>query len=207
MDAKFHRMFSVPVLQTAPYKFSKEELDIVRNEKNNIMDNVGKNVSTTDTSVFKKLPKMYEFCNYHLQYYIRELIKVIPDIEFYITQSWINFNPKGSFHHTHYHPNSLISGVFAIQNNSNIPFILDRPPPAKIFDNLLTVYDYSELNEFNSAKTTIDLPTGTLILFPSKLFHQVPENKETEDRITLAFNTFLKGKLGGPSSFLGELKL
>ena len=111
MDAKFHRMFSVPVLQTAPYKFSKEELDIVRNEKNNIMDNVGKNVSTTDTSVFKKLPKMYEFCNYHLQYYIRELIKVIPDIEFYITQSWINFNPKGSFHHTHYHPNSLISGV------------------------------------------------------------------------------------------------
>jgi hypothetical protein len=39
------------------------------------------------------------------------------------------------------------------------------------------------------------------------LFHQVPENKETEDRITLAFNSFLKGKLGGPTSFLGELKL
>jgi ectoine hydroxylase-related dioxygenase (phytanoyl-CoA dioxygenase family) len=66
---------------------------------------------------------------------------------------------------------------------------------------------YTELNEFNAAKITVNLPTGSLILFPSKLFHQVPENKETEDRITLAFNSFLKGKLGGPTSFLGELKL
>lgn len=207
MEARLHRLFSVPVLQTEPYKFSEEELNIVRQEKNNIMDNVGKNVSTTDTFVFKKLPKMYEFCNYHLQYYIKEVIKVIPSIEFYITQSWINYNPKGSHHHTHYHPNSLISGVFAIQNDTNIPFILDRPPPTKIFDNLLTIYDYSQLNEFNSAKTHVSLPTGSLILFPSKLFHQVPENKETQDRISLAFNTFLKGNLGGPSSFLGELKL
>lgn len=207
MTTQIHRMFSAPVLQTEPYQFSKEELDLIRQQKNNIMDNVGKNVSTTDTYILKKFPKMYEFCNYHLQQYIKEIIKVIPSIEFYITQSWINFNPKDSYHHEHYHPNSLISGVFALQNDSNIPFILSRPTPTKIFDNLLTIYDYTELNEFNAAKVTVSLPTGSLILFPSKLFHQVPENKETKDRITLAFNTFLKGKLGGPTSFLGELKL
>ena len=207
MDIQLHRLFSVPLLQSAPYRFSQEELDIVKKEKNFVMDNVGNNASSRNTNVFKNLPKMYKFCNDHLQKYIKEIIQVVPEVEFYITQSWINYNPQGSHHHTHYHPNSLISGVFAIQNDSDVPFILDRPPTAKIFDNLLTIYDYTQLNEFNSAKVTVSLPTGTLILFPSKLFHQVPENKETKDRISLAFNTFLKGNLGGPSSFLGELKL
>ena len=207
MEQQLHRLFSTPVLQSEPYKFSEEELNIIKNEKNYIMDNVGKNVSSRDTNVFKKLPKMYDFCNHHLQVYIKDIIKVIPSIEFYITQSWINFNPKGSHHHEHYHPNSLISGVFALQNESNVPIVLSRPTPTKIFDNLLTIYDYAEPNEFNSAKVHVSLPTGSLILFPSKLFHQVPTNNDDQERITLAFNSFLKGNLGGPTSFLGELKL
>jgi uncharacterized protein (TIGR02466 family) len=202
-----HKVFSTPVLQTKPISFLKEELDIVQQEKNNLMDNFGKNFSTKNTYVLKKLPKMYEFCNYHLQIYVKEVMKVVPNIEFYITQSWINYNPSGSFHHAHYHPNSLISGVLSIQNDSNVPLMLDKPVSAKVFDNLLAMYDYTEMNEFNSPKLSFNLPTGSLILFPSKLFHDVPQNNNSGDRITLAFNTFLKGELGGPEDFLGKLHI
>tara|TARA_R110000751_G_scaffold190403_1_gene296214 strand:- start:701 stop:1318 length:618 start_codon:yes stop_codon:yes gene_type:complete len=202
-----HKVFSTPVLQTKPCSFTQEELNIVQKEKNNLMDNFGKNFSTRDTYVFKKLPKMYDFCNATLQHYVKDILKVNPKIDFYITQSWINYNPKESFHHAHFHPNSLLSGVLAIQNDSNIPLMLDRPHATKIFDNLLAIYDYSELNEFNSPKMSFSLPTGSLILFPSKIFHDVPKNDTSEDRITLAFNTFIRGDIGGPEDFLGKLHI
>ena len=36
-----------------------------------------------------------------------------------ITQCWANRNPKGSRHHEHVHPNSIISGVMYFQINEN----------------------------------------------------------------------------------------
>ena len=53
-----HKVFSTPVLQTKPCSFTQEELKIVKEEKNNLMDNFGKNFSTRDTYVLKKLPNV-----------------------------------------------------------------------------------------------------------------------------------------------------
>ena len=38
-----------------------------------------------------------------------------------ITQCWANRNPKGSRHHEHVHPNSIISGVMYFQINEKLP--------------------------------------------------------------------------------------
>jgi len=38
-----------------------------------------------------------------------------------ITQCWANRNPKGSKHHEHVHPNSIISGVMYFQINEKLP--------------------------------------------------------------------------------------
>ena len=38
-----------------------------------------------------------------------------------ITQCWANRNPKGSQHHEHVHPNSIISGVMYFQINEKLP--------------------------------------------------------------------------------------
>jgi len=37
-------------------------------------------------------------------------------------------------------------------------------------------------------------------LFPSTLMHSVAKNKSDVERISLSFNTFIRGKLGGDSS-------
>jgi hypothetical protein len=47
---------------------------------------------------------------------------------------------------------------------------------------------------------------GLLIMFPSRLEHLVLLKKNDNQRISLAFNTFLKGKLGENKS-LNELIL
>jgi uncharacterized protein (TIGR02466 family) len=202
---QLYKLFSTPVFKSDPYQFSEEEINLITKEKQNTMDNLGKNVSSKDTYVLNKLSKINDFCKNQLEIYTREILKIVPDIQFYITQSWINYNEKDTYHQPHYHPNSLISGVLAIQNPNNVNFILNRPLPTKLFDNLLAIYDYSELNDLNSQRTTVSIPTGTLLLFPSKIWHEVAHNKFNEERITLAFNSFIKGRLGGPKEFLGEL--
>ena len=39
-------------------------------------------------------------------------------------------------------------------------------------------------------------PICTLLLFPSNLKHEVPPNESSDQRISLAFNTFAYGNIG-----------
>ena len=42
----------------------------------------------------------------------------------------------------------------------------------------------------------LPMKKGELILFPSNLQHSVPANQSDEDRISLSFNTWIKGDIG-----------
>ena len=61
-----------------------------------------------------------------------------------------------------------------------------------------------QYNVWNSRARTLNVKTGMLIMFPSNIHHAVKINRNHYTRISLAFNTFLKGTIGGG---LGELKL
>ena len=63
-----------------------------------------------------------------------------------------------------------------------------------------------EYNLYNSRTWWVEVSTGMLILFPSHLTHQVPTTTSNDVRISLAFNTYLKGQLGVPG-FANELIL
>jgi ectoine hydroxylase-related dioxygenase (phytanoyl-CoA dioxygenase family) len=51
-------------------------------------------------------------------------------------------------------------------------------------------------NEHNSEVFDVTSQTGDMVIFPSYLYHQVKENTTDEIRISLAFNTFIKGTVG-----------
>ena len=54
---------------------------------------------------------------------------------------------------------------------------------------------------WNSTKWFFPINTNELILFPSWLAHEVaPNKKATTDRISISFNTFVKGILGSKTS-------
>ena len=55
-------------------------------------------------------------------------------------------------------------------------------------------------NNFNSSTYMLPLKMGELILFPSDLRHKVPTNQSDEERISLSFNTWIKGSLGDERS-------
>ena len=112
-----------------------------------------------------------------------------------ITQCWANRNPKGSRHHEHVHPNSIISGVMYFQINEKLPpiqFSKTNQDGIKL--------DPIKYNNLTAQSFMLPCKPGELILFPSSLKHSVPINQSDEDRISMSFNTFSIDAFGSEQS-------
>lgn len=129
-----------------------------------------------------------------LDTYAREVMGISQSL--YVTQSWTLINSPGVGMHAHSHSNSVISGSL---------YYCDLPTPnaAMIFDKHRT-YRQLELNPeverrniFNTPINVVTPERGDLVLFSSDLTHAVEANASNRSRYSIAFNTFVKGKLGG----------
>jgi len=128
--------------------------------------------------------------NDHLKEYVN-IVYPNTNIDVYITQSWANYTDPNGYHHQHYHPNSFISGVFyvnAIKNEDVIKFYKDLPFTYQI--------NHNQPNNYNSSDVAVFVESGDLVLFPSKFTHEVPPTTSKETRISISFNTFIRGNLG-----------
>ena len=112
-----------------------------------------------------------------------------------ITQLWGNRNPKGSNHHEHVHPNSIISGVFYLRQDPKLP-----PIQFSKANQHAMKLDPRKYNSYNAETFLLPCTAGELILFPSNLKHSVPINMGDEERISLSFNTFSIDALGSEKS-------
>ena len=73
------------------------------------------NSTSNSSHIFNtRLYNLKEFCENHIKIYVNEIINPENELDFYITQSWLNVTKPGEKHHKHNHQNSLISGVFYI---------------------------------------------------------------------------------------------
>ena len=117
------------------------------------------------------------------------------DQKLVVTQCWLNKNPKGSKHHEHVHPNSIISGVFYFKQDPKLPPISF----SKSIQHAMKL-DPKKYNNLNSETFLLPCTDGELILFPSNLKHSVPVNMGDEPRISMSFNTFSIDTLGSEDS-------
>lgn len=121
--------------------------------------------------------------------YFQDIFKPRNTVSLYITQSWLNKTKKGEYHHAHTHGNSIISGSLYIQTVENDSLTYHRTTQPQI--NI----DPTEFNMFNSKTWWYAVKTGDISVFPSTVMHGVDEVQSEGTRITLAFNTFIKGQL------------
>ena len=120
---------------------------------------------------------------------------LVSDQRLVVTQCWLNKNPKGSKHHEHVHPNSIISGVFYFKQDPKLPPISF----SKSIQSAMKL-DPKKYNNLNSETFLLPCTDGELILFPSNLKHSVPINMGDEPRISMSFNTFSIDTLGSEDS-------
>ena len=195
------RLFSTPVFESSEkYKFNKSELEFIDKQKENATINQNGNSYSKNNYVLDspELKNLKEFCNKNLLMFFYDRFKVKKDIEIYITQSWINFNQKNTSHHIHKHVNSILSSVLFIKGET-CPIIFYNSE-RNLFGNLLSNDDFTAPNEDNTSQVYFNNKNGQLFLFPSTLMHSVAKNKSDVERISLSFNTFIRGQLGGDDS-------
>jgi uncharacterized protein (TIGR02466 family) len=124
--------------------------------------------------------------------YFKEAINPNKDTKLYITISWLNVSQNGESHHVHHHPNSIVSGVLYIDTHEEDTISFGTPNP-NMFGNLIFSGNPNVLYDW-----IIPVRNGRLLMFPSTLNHHVPPRPNTckGTRISLSFNTWIKGVIG-----------
>lgn len=184
-------------------KFSTEEISFIesldfikKGEQNNKRS---KDSYILENEVLKDL-KSFILTNINL--YLLATNPLPKNVEIYITQSWVNHNSANEAHVEHYHQNSVVSGVLYFDVDPLIDSIIFLNFPKSV----AIEYEPTHWNEFNSDILVHPVKNGQLLLFPSNLIHKVDATNSVAQRISLSFNTFLKGHLGDELS-LTELIL
>ncbi len=105
--------------------------------------------------------------------------------------SWANVNLTGGSNVAHCHPNSLVSGTYYV----NLP---DTDIPKIRFFNMSGTQHLKNKSvlgcRFIPDVHSITPSAGSLIIFPSSLYHSVDVNLTNQPRISIAFNGFLEKK-------------
>lgn len=115
------------------------------------------------------------------------------ETKLYITQSWVNKTMPGEYHHSHKHPNSIVSGTLYIETNDLDVIRFEKPGS----DTAPWLFMPKEWNLWNSSTWALPVVKGQLLLWRSYLAHSVPKTEGPNARYSLSFNTFVRGDIGG----------
>lgn len=111
--------------------------------------------------------------------------------------SWYHLTRKGGYTAQHNHPMASWSGVYCVDPGDQMP---DKPNNGSLrfLDSRTTAGMYLDpgnshwTNPFGFGELAYNLQAGQLLLFPSYLMHEVAPYYGERERITVAFNAWLR---------------
>ncbi len=185
-------LFSYPLyLSKNSYVLNTEERELIDKEIINTVNNTDGNLVSNDKYFLNKLLELKKYIQKEINYYFYNVLEYGETQQIYITNSWVNYNKPGTKSHIHSHPNSIISGVYYVDGESTpIEFYNDN------YRYLLNL-NVKQPNWYNTNRVWYNLTKHNLYMFPSTLTHGVQKNNSNITRISIAYNTFIKGPVGG----------
>jgi uncharacterized protein (TIGR02466 family) len=152
----------------------------------------------TDDDI-QTLPEMKELSDV-----IMEESKLILDVykvkrdSHYIVNMWANITSPNRRHNTHTHANCLFSGLVYIRTPKNCGSTMFFSP--RHLETSISP-DFTDKNELNSQIFSFPAEKGRMVFWPSYLPHAVDNGNanEDEDRIVVAFNIMIRGRIDAPT--------
>ena len=131
--------------------------------------------------------------------YINECMEVIlfennykPKLGILSSHGWVNINRKGDFNREHVHPDCHWSGVYYVKTPANCGELRFHNPIAASSmvksGHLLNLTSSNINTSFFLNSIPLDPYEGSILIFPSWLFHSVDPNRSNYDRISISFN-------------------
>jgi uncharacterized protein (TIGR02466 family) len=186
MSIEVYPLFSNPIMHL------KSELPVLDFSTVKWGQNYTNKISISqDILNLPEFAELKKICTNGLKEYFYGLMNVVDDTEIYITESWLNMTVQGEVHHRHWHPNSIVSGVLFLQTDldagGEIMFITNKYETLE--------FDVNGANLYNSKSWSLPPLPGSMVLFPSSQEHLVEQYKGNTPRISLSFNSFVKGSI------------
>ncbi len=186
-------MFIEPLFRTnLASAISEEQIEYLKNIK---MVGNQVNLISEDLYIFEdpKLESIKKAVQATLDVYASSIMGIKQKL--HVTQSWVLRNDPGKGMHGHSHSNSIVYGSF---------YFADLPKPsAKMifhrhsgYQQLEFTYDPEKQNLYNTKINVVEPESQELVLFSSRLQHYVEENTSSLPRFSIAFNSFVRGKIG-----------
>jgi uncharacterized protein (TIGR02466 family) len=171
---------------------SASQIAFIQNLK---MVNNMENLNSENLYIFEEpeLKSIKDAVQEVLDIYARDVLCIPQKI--YVTQSWSLTNNTNVGMHGHSHSNSILSGSLYYCD-------LPAPPAGMVFTRHVSYQqidlapDAAKRNIYNTPINRIIPKQDDIILFSSRLTHMVEPNPSPQPRHAIAFNTFVKGKLG-----------
>jgi uncharacterized protein (TIGR02466 family) len=193
--AEIFSLFPTPVIKKIlTVEFTDEQMDIFKNaeQRPNAANTSSVNNNILDLECMQDFKNILEK---QVQQYFTDILGAPEETTPYITQSWLNWTTKDQKHHPHSHQNSIVSGVVYIETDEEDKIYFYNPNIIGKEIRIIT----SNFNTFNSPTWWIKADAMSLVLFPSTLIHEVAVKTSPGVRISLSFNTFVRGSLGSDS--------
>ena len=186
-------------LNSLKRKLTKKEIVFAKSQKTRM--NAG-NTYSEDNYILNKTPfkKLKKEIDEFVEDYFKLIISTKDKIKPYVTQSWLNYTSDNEYHHQHFHPNSFLSGVFYFDAIEGVDCIRFHKTKYQTI-----VPDIDQFNVYNCEFFTFNIKSKEVIIFPSSLTHSVPNKKNKNTRISLAFNTFITGTVSANDLQLKQL--
>jgi uncharacterized protein (TIGR02466 family) len=191
------KQFEVLSLFPVPLYVGKLDREVTRPEMDFILGteyehtNTGGNLVSKDRRILDAAPlaDLKRLIEGHIDAYRKAVLAT--ENELYITQSWTNRNGRGTSHHAHYHSNSVLSGTVYFTIDPSVPPIVFKSDRRNAIQ-----FDQKQQNIFTADTFAFSPRASVVVLFPSSVEHYVPVNDSDLPRVSLAFNTFVRGELG-----------
>ena len=185
MNYELIPLFSKPILKT---QIQIDTIDLssikwAKNYQNSISE-------SQDILNFEPLKQLKDEVQKIVADYFYGIMRASDNTEIYVTESWLNKTEKGQRHHRHWHPNSILSGVVVISSDPSSGSLRLNTSHYETIE-----YEIVESNLYNAKSWWFTTAPGDFILFPSSVEHLVEEYQGDIPRITLSFNTFVKGTI------------
>ena len=109
----------------------------------------------------------------------------IGEQEIQITGRWANLYAPGAAHRAHSHPNNYLSAVYYARTWPGADTINFHDPRSQAG---VIRPPVTELTAANTDQVVARVGNGTLLVFPSYLYHSVDANASGETRVSVSFN-------------------
>lgn len=193
MKPEMMNLFATPVYKSSIGRsFTESEMQFIKNELKDPAFSIA-NYSSKNKAVLEaeQLQPLREIIQQTLNDYFKTVFNSSNKVSLQITQSWLTRTRRGESHHSHIHPNSVVSGVLYI-NVAEVDGINFYRNEDMVWYDLIREAE----NYYNASRYFIQTKIGEIILFPSNIHHGVREVADDVERVSLAFNTFFSGELG-----------